>query len=146
MTWYARKRAATDRYHGNRRERRVQIDGYWFDSDDEGQLYLALKARVAAGEFQALKCQDILYLTGARFMMKPDFRVTLPCGAYDWHEMKGGIISEQFKRNTRLWKAGYGPFPGARLTVWKNNRRGLYVWKTYVDPRQAKGQRAEEEF
>lgn len=127
--------AKTDRYGRNRREKSIWIDGYRFDSPSEGQLYLGLKARKQAGEFVYLKCQDVLYLTGARFMMKPDFRVTMPDGEYEWHEMKG-VETDVWKRNTRLWKAGYGPHPGAKLTVWKLNRRGLYVWKVIVDPRQ----------
>lgn len=125
---------AKDRLGGNREARRVQIDGYWFDSAAESELYVWLKNEKSKGVFHEVKCQDVLYLSVARFMMKPDFRVTPMSGEYEWHEMKGNYESEQWKRNTRLWRSGYGPFPGAKLTVWKKNRRGIYVWKVIVCP------------
>lgn len=123
-----------DRLGGNRKKRRTQIDGYWFDSPAEAELYVWLKNEVSKGVYQAVKCQDVLYLSKARFMMKPDFRVTLFDGSYEWHEMKGNYESEQWKRNTRLWKSGEGPFPGAKLTVWGKNRRGIFAHKVIVCP------------
>lgn len=137
LNQFWRKKKKIDRLGGSRKERRVQIDGYWFDSGSEGELYLLLKADLQNDKIRALKCQDVLYLSDARFMMKPDFRVTTLEHEFEWHEMKGNYESEQWKRNIRLWKAGYAPTPTAKLTVWKKNRRELYIWKTIIP--KAKG-------
>lgn len=129
---YAQSAGKLDRLGGNRRERSVLLDGYRFDSAAESELYLFLKEELMRDKIVSIKCQDTLYLSDARFIMKPDFRVTLPDGSREWHEMKGNYESDQWKRNTKLWRAGYGPIPGAKMTVWKIGRRGLYVWKVII--------------
>ena len=107
--------------------KRVELDGYSFQSVSEGDLYVYLKNLLKLGEIDSIKCQDNIHLSEAKFLYKPDFRVTMPDGTYQWHEMKG-FETDTWRRNRRLWKH-YGP---GKLTVWKKNPRGIYIHETIL--------------
>ena len=106
----------------NRTARRIDLDDRSFQSVSEADLYIYLKGLLSLGEITELKCQDNIHLSAAKFLYKPDFRVTIPSGDYEWHEMKG-FETDTWKRNRRLWKA-YGP---GKLTIWKKNARGIFI-------------------
>ena len=79
----ARTDAPRRRKYGNRR---VEIDGMWFDSQHEAEIYLELEARRRAGELKAV-CRQVKFdLPGgiqyvADFVaIAPDMRVE---GVYD---------------------------------------------------------------
>ena len=113
--------------------KKMELDGRWFDSQAEAYLYVWLKNEMEKGVFTEIKCQDSVYLSAARFLYKPDFRCTLCDQSLEWHEMKG-FETNTWRRNRKLWKCGYGP---GKLTVWKKNRRGIYIHEVIVPQKVA---------
>lgn len=102
------------------------IAGYSFQSKGEAKLFELLKLRELAGEISDIQVQDHVYLTRARILYIPDFKFfDHGLGDFSWAEFKG-IELPQYRIKRRLWMH-YGP---GILTVWKENRQGLFVHET----------------
>lgn len=102
--------------YGNKK---TQIDGYYFASKLEADLYVHLKEREKLGEIRDIKCQVQVRLTDAKILYKPDFSaIEVDSGQVVYFEAKG-FETDVWRIKRRLWEAGYGP---GRLEVWK--RRG----------------------
>lgn len=102
--------------------KRVSHAGYSFHSKGEAGLFDLLKLMEKAGELSDIKTQDVVYLTEARIMYKPDFRVLTKAGETEWHEYKG-FETPEWRIKRRLWIA-YGP---GKLHVWKGSGKSLQV-------------------
>src|SRR5713226_4957487 len=87
--WERKAGVKLDRLGRNRKRDRLECDGYWFDSQLERDLYLFLKDGVKNGSFAKIDCQVSVHLGKARFLYKPDFKVTRPDGEEEYHEAKG---------------------------------------------------------
>jgi hypothetical protein len=105
----------------------IELDGYWFSSQGEAELYSLLVLMQKSGEIQSIQCQDYVRLGKSKYGMKPDFRVSKPDETFEWHEFKG-YEQETWPRHKKMW-AAYGP---GKLHVWKKNRRGLFLEQTIV--------------
>lgn len=105
---------------------KISHAGFSFASKGEAALYDMLKLLERAGELTNIKCQDTIYLTDARIMYKPDFRVVGgTSGQYEWHEFKG-FETTDWRIKRRLWEH-YGPGP---LHIWKGSARSMKIVET----------------
>lgn len=86
---------------------KVVVDGHKFPSKLEAAVYLMLKRKFDDGLLLAIELQDKVYLTDAKILFKPDFRVTALDGSHYWVEAKGKVLPV-FGIKKRLWKC-YGP-------------------------------------
>lgn len=97
--------------------------GYSFASKLERSVFDLLCLMEKAGEIQNIKCQDHVYLTEARIIMIPDFKVfDLTLEQNIWIEAKG-YESDIWRIKRRLWKV-YGP---GRLRVYKAKGKALFM-------------------
>lgn len=86
-----------------------------------------LRLRELAGELILEAKQDNVFLTQARLRYIPDFRCRdLSTGEVFYVEAKG-METDIWKRNLRLWRAGYGP---GRLEIWKGSYKRPYLDET----------------
>lgn len=116
-------------YWGNKyKNKRTQIDGYWFQSQLEAALYQYLKLLVSQGELSDLQCQATVNLTEANVKYVADFAATRR-GENVWFEAKG-VETASWRIKRRLWQV-YGP---GRLEIWKGSAKRIYKHET-LDPR-----------
>lgn len=98
--------------------------GHSHGSAGEVQMCLHIQAREQSGECKLEQSQDHVYLTAARILYIPDFKIfDFKLNETVWEEFKG-FETDIFLIKKRLWKAGYGP---GRLRIYKMNRRGIYL-------------------
>lgn len=102
---------------------KCELDGHTFASKGEKGCYSMLKLMELAGEIKILSLQDKVYLTHAKILYKPDFKIMdLVANKVVWVEFKGKeTASWGIKR--RLWKF-YGPGP---LRVFKATGSRLFL-------------------
>lgn len=108
--------------------KKASCDGHSFASGLERDVYAMLKLMKLAGELSEVQPQDHVYMTKARILLIPDFKVTLPNGDAEWHEAKG-IEMPEWRIKRRLWKAGYGP---GKLSVWKRRGKGIFLSEVII--------------
>lgn len=89
------------------KNQRVSTPGFSFASKFESAVYDMLYLLKLAGEIKTIQCQDVVYLTLARVIYKPDFKCTRPDGSVFWVEAKGFETAE-WRIKRRLWMH-YGP-------------------------------------
>lgn len=113
-------RGAPGKFVDYREVPKVSHKGYSFASKAEASLYDFIKMRELAKECLLIKAQDSVYMTLARILYKPDFKI------YDnhlkrevWEEMKG-FETDVWRIKRRLWKH-YGP---GLLRVYKRTKSG----------------------
>ena len=127
MTYWTRK-APRSKYGSRKTEASALTDGRRFDSQLERSTYLWLKAREQAGELVIEACQDAIYLTDARILYRPDFRVRdAQTSEVYWVEAKGFETSD-WRIKRRLWIA-YG---AGRLVIVKGSGARLRVHEELV--------------
>lgn len=117
MTFYS-KRNKNHKYGANK----VTHAGYSFASKLESAVFNLLHLQKLAGEIKEIQVQDSVYLTLARILFKPDFKVTKPDGSVYWVEAKG-FESPVYMIKRRLWMF-YGE---GELHVYKGNYKGPYL-------------------
>lgn len=83
-------------------------------------LCLHIHARMQIGEVSDVQIEDHVYLTQARILYIPDFKI-IEKGETIWEEMKG-FRTAAFAMKRRLWKAGYGP---GKLRIWEKHRKSI---------------------
>jgi predicted nuclease of restriction endonuclease-like RecB superfamily len=92
-----------------------------FDSRGERDCYLYLLALEQAGEIKILGRQEKVYLTDAKILMKPDFKIMdLKKNCIVWVEFKG-FETTDYNIKKRLWEY-YGPGP---LRVFKGGAKTM---------------------
>lgn len=104
----------------------VSHAGYSFASKAESALFDIYYLQQKQGLISELKCQDVVYLTDARIMYKPDFTF-IRDGIQWWGECKG-FETDVWRIKRRLWKC-YGP---GKLEVWKGSWKRLSFFETLV--------------
>jgi len=101
--------------------KKVTIDGHKFPSKLEAAVYVMLKRKFNDGLLLGIELQDKVYLTDAKILFKPDFKVTALDGSVHWVEAKG-LEMPVYAIKKRLWKH-YGP-------------GDLHIYKgSYVNPK-----------
>lgn len=96
-----------------------------FSSKLEYAVYQALHLMQVAGEIKDIKLQDKIYLTEAKILIKPDFKVTRNDDSVYWVEAKGKELPT-WNIKKRLWKY-YG---AGTLEVWKSKGSRLVISET----------------
>lgn len=95
--------------------KKVELDGYSFQSKLEAAVYEYLKARKDAGEIEILQVQDHIYLTDARVPYIADFKcLDVHKNEEFWVEAKG-YESPVWPTKKKLYRF-YGP---GRLEIYK---------------------------
>lgn len=85
-------------------------DGRSFASKGERSCHAWLQLMEKAGEIEILQTQCSVYLSAAKILFKPDFKIrNLHTGVETWVEFKGFETTE-YRIKRRLWIA-YGPGP-----------------------------------
>lgn len=105
--------------------------GYSFASKLEAALFDLLNLEMKAGIWTDIQCQASVYLTEAKILYKPDFKVVSSVGDEAYAEAKG-FETDTWRIKRRLWKH-YGPGP---LMIYKGSSRGPFVFETII-PREA---------
>ncbi len=101
-------------------------DGRSFSSKLERAIYEMLKQGVLDGRYSELQCQDHVYLTEARILYIPDFKVFDEIKkAPRWIEAKG-FETDVWRIKRRLW-VHYGPGP---LDVYKGSEKAFKLTET----------------
>ena len=102
------------------RAKAVHYDGHRFSSILECHVYQYLKLLEKSGGIKDLELPPKVYLTDARILLKPDFKVfDLSTNEWIWYEAKGQELAT-WRIKRKLWEAGYGP---GKLVVMK--RQGM---------------------
>lgn len=83
------------------------VDGILFDSTAEANFYVTLKEKKEKGSIKEIELQPKCYLTRAKILYKPDFKVTFPDGSQAYIDIKG-FATPVFNLKKKLWKE-YGP-------------------------------------
>lgn len=100
--------------------------GHSHRSKLEGAVCQIIQLRQRAGELVLEQVEDHVYLTLARILYIPDFRVRDEKGEF-WIEAKG-YANDVWPIKKRLWKF-YGP---GRLEIWKGSHLRPYLDETVV--------------
>lgn len=87
--------------------KKTSSPGFSFASKLEASVYDLLYLLYKAGEIRSIQCQDVVYLTLAKVIYKPDFKCTRPNGDCFWVEAKG-FETPEWRIKRRLW-THYGP-------------------------------------
>jgi hypothetical protein len=124
MGWFKPLLGGRNKYSA----KRTVLDGYTFASKAEASCYSMLKLMELAGEIKILSLQDKVYLTHAKILYKPDFKIMdLVANKVVWVEFKGKeTASWGIKR--RLWKF-YGPGP---LRVFKAQGSRIFLHEEII--------------
>lgn len=103
--------------------------GFSFPSKLEAAVYEILLGQKEKGLIADIKTQVNVYLTAARLRYIVDFSATdLSTGHTIYIEAKGFEVKE-WRRNLRLWKAGYGP---GKLLIYKGSYKRPYLADTVI--------------
>jgi hypothetical protein len=96
------------------------IDGYKFDSLAEGEYYQELKLFKMRGDIVEILPQPKVYLTTARILYKPDFKIK---DKFDrvWYVDVKGMQTPVFRLKAKLWRH-YGDAP---LRLVKKTSKGF---------------------
>ena len=112
--------------------KKVSWSGRSFASKLEAAVYQVLMLQMKAGEISGIECQDSIYLTDARILYKPDFRVIAEGGEEYWVEAKG-FKTPEWAIKKRLWKC-YGP---GRLQIYTGSHAHPVLSETIIPKRAA---------
>lgn len=111
--------------YGNKR---VESAGFSFASKGEAACHEMLQMRELAKEIRILQRQCQVYLSDAKILYKPDFKIEeLATGKTVWVEYKG-FETPEWRIKRRLWLA-YGP---GELQIWKGSGRRLTLFETLI--------------
>ncbi|MGG1344140.1 DUF1064 domain-containing protein [Bacillus toyonensis] len=108
--------------------KKVKLDGHVFDSKAEGDYYLGLKVRQAAGEITSFELQPRFNLqpafikNGKKFVAitySADFMVYLPNGDVEVVDIKG-MVTETFAVKRKMFEYKY---PHLQLILLKHVRK-----------------------
>lgn len=103
--------------------KKTEIDGIVFASKGESFCYLYLRQLERSGTIKILDLQDKVYLTHAKILYKPDFKIMdLTIDKIVWIEFKGKETAS-WAIKKRLWKY-YGPGP---LRIYKAMGSGVVL-------------------
>ena len=86
--------------YGNKK---TEVDGIKFDSKAEAVQYQKYKLLEKCHDFKILELQPKVYLSAARILYKPDFKVQ-ECGEVYYVDVKG-FSTAVFNLKKRLWEA-----------------------------------------
>lgn len=103
------------------RNQKVELDGRSFASKLEASVYTMLKGM----GFEILQCQDHVYLTDARILYVPDFKIRDDRGTIAHAEAKG-LETPTWRIKRRLWEH-YGP---NELLIFMGNHKKPYLHET----------------
>lgn len=104
---------------------RTKIDGYNFSSRLEANTYLLLKEDP---DIEITHCQIQIYLTDAKILYKPDFRIRYKKTDEEAYVEAKGFQTASWRIKRRLWKF-YGPAP---LLIYMGKGSGLFLAETIV--------------
>lgn len=112
--------------------KKVTVDGHKFPSKLEAAVYVMLKRKFDSGLLLGIELQDKVYLTDAKILFKPDFKVTALDGTFFWVEAKGMELPV-YAIKKRLWKV-YGP---GDLHVYKGSYTNPKLSEVVKGPNQS---------
>lgn len=107
--------------------RRTELDGYSFASKLEASVYAILKAEMMMGLITTIQIQDHIYLSAARIVYIPDFKLTRPDGSFFWAEAKG-FANQLWPTKKKLWRV-YGP---GDLRIYMGDYRRPFLKETII--------------
>ena len=87
--------------------RKKTVEGITFDSTAEALFFVTLRDKQKKGSIKEIETQPKVYLTAAKILYKPDFKITFPDGLQVYVDVKGMALPV-FNLKKRLWKS-YGP-------------------------------------
>lgn len=102
--------------------KKVSHAGYSFGSKLEASVYDLLLLDKVAGVIATIQCQASVYLTDARILYKPDFKITNVDGK-EWYCEAKGFETPVWAIKLRLWRF-YGP---GELHVYKGSAARPYL-------------------
>lgn len=109
----------------NFKNKKHSLDGHSFSSKLEASIYSLIKTNQRV---ELVQVQDHIYLTDARILFIPDFKIkNLETGEFEWIEAKG-IETDVYRIKRRLWKV-YGP---GRLEIWKGSHQRPFLHETII--------------
>lgn len=84
-----------------------------------------LKLFESEGKIKIIQTQDSIYLSDAKILYKPDFKIeACDTGEIYWVEVKG-FETPEWRIKRRLWIA-YGP---GKLQIWKGSASNLKLYE-----------------
>jgi predicted nuclease of restriction endonuclease-like RecB superfamily len=101
-------------------------DGIRFDSMAEAEFYRQLTLLQKEGEVLRFEVQPKIYLTAAKILYKPDFKVWGPDSVY-YVDIKG-METPVFRIKARLWRH-YGD---GVLRTYKKSGKGFKMTNEYI--------------
>lgn len=123
MSFYLRRQKAF-KPKGEPRIKNAQkqnVDGIWFHSKLEAARYCELKLLEKAGEVKILALQEHVYLTRARILYIPDFKIFDFRLNQEVYEETKGHENDRWPTVKKLWRV-YGP---AILRIYKGDYRRM---------------------
>lgn len=115
-------------YRGKYGAKKVESYGMSFASKGERSTYEYLKYLELAGEIKVIQAQDHVYLSAARILYIPDFKIfDVKLNKEVWIEFKG-VETPVWRIKRRLW-IHYGP---GLLRVYKKTGRSLSMTEELV--------------
>lgn len=108
------------------KSKKTSVDGLKFDSQAEADFYVHLKTLQQCGHTKILEVQPKVYMTAARILYKPDFKIEEQ-GAVVYIDVKG-MKTAVFNLKVRLWEH-YGL---GTLRLVSKNRFGFFTAKEYT--------------
>lgn len=122
MNWFRNRKGSK---YGAKRTTHA---GMSFASKGEANCYDYLRALEQNGEIEILQQQAQVYLSAARILYKPDFKIqNLIKDRLEFVEYKG-YETPEWRIKRRLWLA-YGPAP---LRVYRGSGRNLVLTETLI--------------
>lgn len=104
---------------------KTQVDNYYFSSKLEANVYRLLKEKP---EVEILQTQAQVYLTAAKILYKPDFKIMYKTIKEIVYVEAKGIETASWRIKRKLWMF-YGPAP---LLIYKARGTRLYLDETIV--------------
>lgn len=105
--------------------KKTVIDGIKFDSLLESSVYLMYKAILDCKGIREIIFQPKVYLTAAKILYKPDFKIIKNDGSYYYAEAKGAVTAV-FAIKKRLWQH-YGD---GDLLIYKGSAKKFHLVET----------------
>lgn len=107
---------------------KTKVDGHFFPSKLEAEVYLLLKARMSLGEITEIKLQPTVKweivgpYKSRTFKYKPDFEITMKNGETRFVEAKG-VETERFRRIKKDWPL----YELRALEIYKRQGKKIYL-------------------
>lgn len=109
-------------FNNKYKARKTTANGTEFASKLEATVYLYFELEKAIGKIKAIELQPKVYMTEAKILMKPDFKITRNDDSYFYAEAKG-LETQSYAIKKRLWKH-YGD---GELHVYKGTQLKIYL-------------------